>query len=158
VPFGRDPVLAAHKTLNYLSGVLAKELARRAGAYDALYTVDGSRVLETTTANVFVFEEEELWTPKNGVLPGVMRALVLAIARGQGIRVRERSFTLHELTRGEEAFLTSSLVEVLPLLRVGDELIGGGRPGRRTRQMQAGVRTALGRRASGPPRPSRARR
>jgi branched-chain amino acid aminotransferase len=137
VPFGRDPVLAAHKTLNYLSGVLAKDIATRAGAYDALFTDDRGCVLETTTANIFVFKGAELWTPKKGILPGVTRALALDIARRQRIHVRESSFTLRELIRGDEAFLTSSLVEVVPLVGIADVRIGSGRPGPRTREMRA---------------------
>lgn len=135
VPFCRDPNLAAHKTLNYLPGVLAKAAATRASAYDALFTDARGRLFETTTANFFLLKGMELWTPKRGVLPGVTRALVIKAARNQGLRVSERTLTLRELAGADEAFITSSLVEILPVLAV-DGIRIGTRRGLRTRQLQ----------------------
>jgi branched-subunit amino acid aminotransferase/4-amino-4-deoxychorismate lyase len=70
----------------------------------------------------------------------VTRDLVIAIARARGVRVRERSITLREMTDADEAFLTSSLVEVVPIVAVADAIIGSGRRGRRTRDMQRACR------------------
>jgi branched-chain amino acid aminotransferase len=139
VPHRRDPYLAAHKTLNYLPAILARTAAARAGAYDALFTDARGGVFETTTANIFVVRGDEISTPREGVLPGVTRALVIAASRELGFRVRERPFTLGELAGADEAFLTSSLVEVLPVLAVDDVRIGAKR-GPRTRQLQSAYR------------------
>lgn len=137
VPFSRDPFLAAHKTLNYLPGILAKAAATRAGADEGLFTDPKRRVLETSTANIFVWKGEELWTPKQGVLAGITRGLVIETARAQGTRVRERTFSVRELTLADEAFLTSSLAEILPVVEVADARIGKGKPGPRTRLLHA---------------------
>jgi branched-chain amino acid aminotransferase len=153
VPFRRDPLLAAHKTLNYLPGILAKAVATRAGVYDALFTDDRERVLETTTANVFAWKGEQLWTPKLGVLPGVTRALVIELARSRGVRVRERSFSVLELTLADEVFVTSSLVEILPVVRVGEVRIGNGAPGPRTRELRSAFRLHRHRPEGRRPRP-----
>lgn len=142
VPFGRAPFLAAHKTVNYLPGILAKAAATRAGAYDALFTDDRGHVLETTTANLFARRGAQLWTPKQGVLPGVTRALVIELAKARGIRIRERALSLRELTRADEAFLTSSLVEILPVVGVAEVRIGDGRPGPMTRELRQAFRRA----------------
>jgi branched-subunit amino acid aminotransferase/4-amino-4-deoxychorismate lyase len=140
VPFCRDPFLAAHKTLNYLPGILAKAAATQAEAYDALFTEAKRRVLETTTANLFAWKGEQLWTPKLGVLPGITRALVVETARARGVRVRERAFSVRELTLADEAFVTSSLVEILPVVAVAGVRIGNGRPGPRTRMLRNAFR------------------
>jgi len=145
VPFRRDPFLAAHKTLNYLPGILARAAATRAGAYDALFTDDKGRVLETTTANVFVWKGTQLWTPKQGMLPGITRALVMELARARGIRVRERAVSVRELTLADEAFITSSLVEILPVVGVAEVRIRSGQPGPRTRALRGALRRLRGR-------------
>lgn len=139
VPFRRDPYLAPHKTLNYLPGVLGKAAATRAGVYDALFTDARGRLFETTTANIFVLKGTELRTPGSDVLPGVTRALVIEAAEKQGLRVRERPLSLRELAGADEAFVTSSIVEVLPVLAV-DQMRIGARPGPRTRQLQQAYR------------------
>lgn len=136
VAFCRDPFLAKHKTLNYLPNILAKIAAAHAGVDDALFVDHRGRIVETTTANIFVWKGGELWTPKAGALPGVTRDLVVGVARERGISVRERSITLPELTGADEAFLTSSLVEVVPVVGVAAAIIGRGRRGPRTRELQ----------------------
>lgn len=135
VALRRDPFFAAHKTLSYLPGIVARNVAARTGADDALF-VDRGRVLETPTANLFAFHGEELWTPRSGVLRGVTRGLVIEIAAGRGLRVRERSLRLEELEGADEAFLTSSLTEVVPVIAVAGARIGKGEPGQRTRALQ----------------------
>jgi len=139
VPFCRDPYLAPHKTLNYLPGVLAKAAATRAGVYDALFTDARGRLLETTTANIFVLKGTALRTPGRGVLPGVTRALIIKAAKAQGLRVTERPLSVRDLAGADEAFVTSSIVEVLPVLGV-DQMRIGARPGPRTRQLQQAYR------------------
>jgi branched-subunit amino acid aminotransferase/4-amino-4-deoxychorismate lyase len=135
VPFRRDPFLAAHKTLNYLPAILAKTCALETGADDALFT-QGRRVLETTSANIFVWRGEELWTPRHGVLPGITRKLVIEAARADNVVVRQRSITLDDLAAAPEAFVTSSVAGVVPIVAVAGGAIGRGRRGPRTLRVQ----------------------
>jgi branched-chain amino acid aminotransferase len=75
-------------------------------------------------------------------LPGITRAAVLELARASGMPAEERAFRLGELLTADEAFLTSSLRGLVPLVRVGDKTIGSGLPGDVTRRL-AGDYTAL---------------
>jgi branched-chain amino acid aminotransferase len=103
-------------------------------------------VLVATTANVFMWRGGELWTPKRGMLPGVTRALVMEMARACGVRVRERAIALRELEGADEVFLTSSLVEILPVIAIGPSRIGTGTPGPKTQQLHhafGGIRAGI---------------
>jgi D-alanine transaminase len=72
-----------------------------------------------------------------GVLPGVTRALVLAIARRLELRASEERLPLARVRRAREVFLTSSTMEVLPVVRLDGRRVGDGRPGATTRRLQA---------------------
>ena len=76
-----------------------------------------------------------------GVLPGVTRDRVLALARGDRVTVRERVITVAQLAAADEVFVTASTVEVLPVTRLDGRRVGDGRPGPLTRRLQ-GLYTA----------------
>jgi len=138
VPFSRQGVLAEHKTLAYLPAVLARSIAARDGAFEGLYVEGERRVTEGATSNVFIWYRNQLLTPgPHGVLPGVTRRLVLQLAAANGIRVREAQVTVEQLHHAEEAFLTSSVVEIVPLRSVNGQPVGTGEPGPLTRRLQA---------------------
>jgi branched-subunit amino acid aminotransferase/4-amino-4-deoxychorismate lyase len=111
-----SPLLAGAKTTSYDVSFAARREAARAGADDALL-VGAGRVLEAATANVWWRVGEELYTPavRPGVLPGVTRAFVLSIESAQ-----QGEFALAELLGADEAFLTSSIREVMPVVAVDD--------------------------------------
>ena len=100
----RSP-LAQVKSLNYLDNIIARQEAARRGADDAVLLNTQERVAETSIANVFAVIDGDLVTPplSEGVLPGIMRAAVLAEGAG------ERPLTPQDLSRAEEIFLTSAL-------------------------------------------------
>jgi branched-chain amino acid aminotransferase len=128
------------KTLSYTDAVVAMLEATRAGADDALFLDTESHCSEATSSNLFLWTGTELVTPPEscGALPGITRATVIEIARAQGLRVAERAFGLEELFDAHEAFLTSSLRGIAPLVRVDGRAIGTGTPGARTRGIAAG--------------------
>jgi branched-chain amino acid aminotransferase len=134
------PLLAGVKTTSYAAAFAARAEAERAGFDDVLF-LEGGRVLETSTANVWWRDADTLSTPAAGpgVLPGVTRAVVLELARASGLRVREGAFTLGALVRSEEAFTTSSIREVVPVARVD---AGELRPGEAAARLQAALRSA----------------
>lgn len=127
------------KTLSYTDAVVAMVEATRAGADDALFLDTESHCSEATSSNLFLWTGTELVTPPGscGALPGITRAAVMEIARAQGLRVAERAFGLEELYAAEEAFLTSSLRGIAPLVRVDGRAIGNGAPGGRTHAIAA---------------------
>lgn len=128
---------AGIKTLAYTDAVLALAEARRAGADEAIFLDTEGHCSEATSSNLFAVVGDALVTPavSCGALPGITRAAVMELARGLEIEVAERALSLNELIGAREAFLTSSLRELAPLVRVNDEPIGNGVPGSTTREL-----------------------
>jgi branched-subunit amino acid aminotransferase/4-amino-4-deoxychorismate lyase len=133
LPFPRDAAVpwAAHKTVGHPSAVLGRMLAARRGASEGLYVTGAGDVTEGTAANLMIVERGRLVTPPlaAGILPGVTRAMVLRVARRAGVDVREEPIPVARLRGASEVLLTASTVEVLPVVRVGRERVGSGRPG-----------------------------
>jgi branched-subunit amino acid aminotransferase/4-amino-4-deoxychorismate lyase len=119
------------KSNSYLNHVLARAEARRAGADEAILLNSRGDVAEGALSNLFARCGDRLVTPsiESGCLPGIARAEVLELAAEVGLRAEECSLTLDELLRSDEALLTNSLLEVAPLVRLGDTPIGSGHPG-----------------------------
>jgi branched-subunit amino acid aminotransferase/4-amino-4-deoxychorismate lyase len=156
VPLARD--LPHVKAVSYLVALTARRRAREAGADEALLTTDDGRVLEGSSSNVFAVVGGRLVTPplREGLLAGVTRSVVLEVAVHRSLAVEQRPLTIAELTGADEAFLTATTREVIPLTRVDGIAIGTGRPGRLTAAIHAGYRDEVGReRADGEPGTSR---
>jgi branched-subunit amino acid aminotransferase/4-amino-4-deoxychorismate lyase len=118
-------LLTGVKATSYATALAAVAQAEKTGAEDAIYLGEGETVLEATMSNVWWREGDVLVTPSlaTGVLPGVTRGAVAAIARAAGYRIREGSFTLPHLLRSDEAFTSSAVREIMPLVAVdGREL------------------------------------
>jgi len=130
------PLLAGAKTTSYGEAFAARREAEQAGADEALL-VAGGLVLEAATANVWWRRGEELYTPatRPGVLPGVTRELVLELEP-----VSAGAFTLADLQVADEAFTTSSIREVMPVVAVDGQPVGDGMPGPAAARLQAALR------------------
>ncbi len=130
------------KTGNYLSHVLALREARARGAHEALMLDRDGFVTEGTTSNVFAVRGGAVLTPPlvAGILEGVTRGIVIGLARALGIPVREEPLRPAHLEAAEEIFITSSAREVLPVTRLGDRPVGGGRPGPLTSRLHQAYR------------------
>ena len=135
------------KTLNYVPAVMGKVAARDRGCFESLYRLADSTVLEGTTSNYFVVRRGTLHTTPvaDGILPGVTRALTLRIAKGVAPIV-ERRIRERDLLAADEVFLTSSSIEVVPVVRAGNRRIGNGRAGEITRELQRRYRVLVSRR------------
>lgn len=133
------------KVSNYLASMLALQQARAAGAHEALILDAAGHVLEGTTSNFFLVVGGALLTAPTGhILAGITRAHVIAVAADEGIEVRYGTIERSDLKGAEEAFLTSSLREILPVVKVDGELIGSGQPGPITRRLHAAFRKKTG--------------
>jgi branched-chain amino acid aminotransferase len=77
---------------------------------------------------------------ESGCLPGITRAVVLEDAARLGLAAIQQSLSLDELLDADEAFLTNSVMELMPLVRIGEHAIGDGRPGPVTRRLMAAYR------------------
>lgn len=123
--------LARLKSLNFLPGILGRMEARAKGADEAILLNTRGRLAEGAVSNVFLVAGGRLLTPSLdcGVLPGVTRAAILELAREAGRSVTEREIEPAELQAADEAFLTNTLMEVMPLTGLDGAPIGAGRPG-----------------------------
>jgi 4-amino-4-deoxychorismate lyase len=120
--------LGGVKSTSYAANMLAQDEAVRAGADDALFVSPDGTVLEAPTSNVWFREGEQLLTPSLGlpILAGVTRATLLELAPGLGYAVEEGTYGLDRLRRADEAFLTASIREVMPVVAVDGVAIERG--------------------------------
>lgn len=137
-----QPSPAGVKSLNYLRSVLARAEAKQAGADEALQLNDRGYLGEGTTSNVFLVKSGRLATPslESGVLPGVTRDVVKELAGALHLDLEERELSLDDLLKADEAFLTSAVIEVMPLTLVDGAPIGAGKPGPLTGRLAAAFR------------------
>jgi branched-subunit amino acid aminotransferase/4-amino-4-deoxychorismate lyase len=141
LPFARDAGApwGGLKLVGHASAVAGRLVAARRGAAEGLYVTDDGEVTEATSANLFLVERDTLVTPPlaAGILPGVTRGLVVALARHAGLRVREQTVPVAQVRRAREIFLTAATIEILPVVRLDGHAVGDGRPGSLTRSLQA---------------------
>lgn len=139
-----SPVIQ-HKTLNYLPNILARAEALQSGADEAIFLNTAGFLTEATVSNLFLVKEGEVFTPpvSAGLLPGITRAVVLEICHRNSIPSREKNLRPRELARADEAFLTNSLMEIMPLCFVKGRPIGNGRVGGVTRRLRRLYRGAV---------------
>jgi branched-chain amino acid aminotransferase len=142
---------AGLKTTSYTDSIAALLEARRSGADEAIFLDTAGHCSEGTASNLFIRRGDTLFTPplSCAALPGITRAVVLELAATLALRACERAFDLAELCGADEAFLTSSLRGIAPVVRVDGGTIGDGRPGEVTRRV-SGAYAALVARECGP--------
>lgn len=130
------------KTGNYLPNVLAVGEAKRRGAYEALLVDREGHVLEGASSNVFVVRDGGLSTPplSEGILEGITRKHVLAIARGLAIATAEVPLRPDDLRGADEVFITSTIREIVPVTDVDGARIADGHPGPLTRKITEAFR------------------
>ena len=129
-----DRIVHGAKSINYIPGIIAMNQARAANAIEALYLSPNDDVLEGTTTNLFVVKNGQLITPEESILPGITRNVVLELVEGE-IDVAIRSVPRPELYDADEAFITASNKQIVPLVQVDDMTIGAGVPGPITRRV-----------------------
>jgi branched-chain amino acid aminotransferase len=114
--------------------LLARREAKAAGAFEAILLNPSGLVAEGASSNLFLVKNRRLVTPalSAGILDGVTRSIVLNLAEGHGIPVEEREVAPWELLQAEEAFLTSTLKEIMPVVGIGEAVLGTGEPGKIT--------------------------
>jgi branched-chain amino acid aminotransferase len=137
---------AGLKRLGYLDQIVALAEARHAGCEEAVLLDTARHLAEATTSNLFLVVAGELRTPPVtcGILPGITRGAIADIAGRLGIAVREEALWPDAIGRADEAFLTSSLREVVPLVAVDGQRVGAGMPGPLTRRLLDEYRALVG--------------
>lgn len=133
---GHDPT-AGHKTTSYFSRLASLRRAHARSAFETLWFTPDDYLAEAAISLVFVVRDELLLTPPldTPVLPGITRAAVMELAVELDIPVREKALTLDDVLSSEEMFLTNSMIELIPVVRIGREVIGNEKPGEITRKL-----------------------
>jgi 4-amino-4-deoxychorismate lyase len=138
-------LLGGVKSTSYAVNMAAEAEAQRRGADDAIFVDRLGTVLEGPVTNVWWRVGETLFTPSTelGVLPGVTRGVLLALAPAAGYRVEEGAYPLADLKAADEAFTSSTVRELLPIVAVdGEAMAGGGKPGRAVRTLHEALRNS----------------
>jgi len=138
------------KSTSYAVNMAAWDEARRRGADDAIFVAAEGSVLEGPVTNTWWCRDGALFTPSldMGILAGVTRAYVIRLARETGYEVHEGWFPLTDLAAADEAFTSSSVRELMPIVSLDGNSIGSGRPGSVAIGLQATLRAITG---SAPP-------
>lgn len=119
------------KSLNYLNNIMAKLEAKCAGCEEALLLNSKGEIAECTGDNIFMIKDNVVYTPPvdAGILEGITRNSVIALARELGYDVQEIARTRYDLYVSDECFLTGSAAELIPVVKVDGRPIGDGKVG-----------------------------
>jgi branched-chain amino acid aminotransferase len=146
----RQSVVASMKSVNYLTSVMARMEAGVHGLDEALLLNDDGYIAEGGGCNVFFVKTSGLMTPslESGILPGVTREVVLELAGALGISITEGDVSPADLGQFNEAFLTNSVIEVMPLVAVRNEeghmvTIGSGKLGNITKKLMSAYKETV---------------
>ncbi len=123
------------KTLNYIPALKLQSIRQKSGAFEILY-VHNDKALEGTTSNFFIFKKNNLITPKENILLGVTRNSVIKIARKK-FNVKEENIPLSLLNSADEAFITATNKDIVPVIKINDKIVGSGRVGKNTKYLMA---------------------
>ncbi len=112
------------KSLNYLENILAREEAQTKGYDEALLLNTKGNLAETTIANFFIVANNKIITAPigDGILPGIMRANIIQLAKKRGIEVIERSLSADIIDDATEAFISNVLIGIMPVKQINQHV------------------------------------
>lgn len=133
-PRNEKSPLVRHKTANYLENLIARKKAGARGFDECLFLNTQGNAAECSAGNVFVVIENKLITPpvEAGLLPGIVRGLVIDKLAGPACRCIEADFNYADLLQAEECFITNSLMGIMPVVSIDRHRVGDGRTGKLT--------------------------
>jgi D-alanine transaminase len=132
------------KTVNLIPAVMAKQHAVDMGVFEAIFVRDGA-ITEGSHTNCFGVIDGELRTypASNYILGGVTRDVTIEVAHELGVPFADRPFHVHDLPRLQEFFLTGTTTDVMPVVAIDGQPVGGGTPGPVTRALYEGMARRL---------------
>ncbi len=137
-----NPQIKSH---NFLNNILAKIESKEGGYFEAILRNIEGHLAEGTVTNVFFVKHGILCTPdiEVGLLDGITRSLLLRLALEIGMKVREGRFRPGDIKNADEVFISNSLMEVMPVVYVGTEMIAAGKVGHWTERLLEAYRQAV---------------
>jgi branched-chain amino acid aminotransferase len=128
--------IPAVKTINYIIGVWLQKKVVESNASDVLYHYE-NEVTEFPRCNFFIVKNDDtVITPSKNILKGITRKRLLEM---RDLKVNEGTITLQDLKSAKEAFLTSTTKRILPIVQIDDDLVGNGKPGRITQELDTAL-------------------
>jgi D-alanine transaminase len=127
------------KTVQLLPNLLAKQAARKMGAFEAWLVDDDGYVTEGSSTNAWIVDKDGTAITRDlshAILPGVTRRIILEAMAEAQLKVVERKFTIAEALAAREAFLSSATGAAVPVVAVDGQTIGNGAPGALTRRIR----------------------
>jgi len=127
------------KSGNYLNNIFAYMEAKKANVYDAILLNEKGIVTEATTSNVWMIKDGVICTTpvSTGILSGITRNFLIDCIKKNQLPFEEREFSVSELKAASEVFFTSSLKELVPITRIDNVVISGGKMGAMTSQLRS---------------------
>lgn len=119
------------KATTLLPNVLAKQHAKTNNAQDCIFVNDEGFATEGTSSNLFIVKDNTVYTTplSANILPGITRSVVIDLLKQNNIALEEKMLTKAELMQADEAWLSSSSIEVAPVTQVDNQAIGNGTVG-----------------------------
>jgi branched-chain amino acid aminotransferase group I len=138
-------LLTQVKSVCYSESILARQEAKKAGADEAILCNERGFLADGATTNIFLVKDGSITTPptKSGALPGITRAVVLELANACGIQTSEVALTMDDLINADEAFLTNTVIELMPIRFFQGKVVGKESRGMVTRRLMTAYRNLV---------------
>ncbi|MEW6723323.1 MAG: D-amino-acid transaminase [Bacillota bacterium] len=135
------------KTLNLIPNCLAKQAAKEAGAFEAIFIRPDGTVTEGSSSNCFVITGGVIIThpADNYILRGISRDFVMKLAQERGLKVKEEKYPEEVLRTADEIFMTGTTTEVMPIIQLDGKPVGNGKIGPVTKTLMTAFDEAIGR-------------
>ena len=125
---------AIAKTLNYMSALCLQNQKARENAFEVLY-VSNKRILEASTSNFFMVKDRKIITPKDEILLGITRNVIIKLAKNHKFKVQERKIHSNEIKSVDEVFITATNKDIVPVVKIDKLTIGNGKVGKNTKYL-----------------------
>jgi branched-subunit amino acid aminotransferase/4-amino-4-deoxychorismate lyase len=125
--------LSRAKTTNYLVAVKNQKIKKEKGAVEILYTYKG-KILEASTSNFFAIIGNNIITPKKNILFGTTRNFIIKIAKDK-FKIKEKDLFVKDIKKFDEAFITATNKEIVPIVKIDNLKIGNSKPGIKTKKL-----------------------
>lgn len=124
------------KSLNLLPSVLGQQIKKEKNVFETVFINHNGFITEGTVSNFFILKKNIILTaPKENILAGITRDVVLEIAKKLRIPCQEKLFTLKDAYTAEEAFLTSTIMDIVPVIQISKTKLANGKVGNWTQKL-----------------------
>ena len=117
-----------------MSALCLQNQKARGNAFEVLY-VSNKRILEASTSNFFMVKDRKIITPKDEILVGITRNVIIKLAKNHKFRVQERKIHSNEIKSVDEVFITATNKDIVPVVKIDKLTIGNGKVGKNTKYL-----------------------